>query len=148
MSIWRLNNRFKLHKMSLREDIKINIAVYGRSGSKHKWAFDAFRKSFLNQQELSCSIFTKRFLNDQYTDLKRQEILVQMYKFCIKAWLNLNVNLFNYQQKLLLSSSSGVRFFMCNWSQIKNNSVGMNNSAKMFISMLWCPVMNKHVIYI
>lgn len=75
-----------LHKMSLREDIKINIAVYGRSaGSKHKWAFDAFRKSFLNQQELSCSIFTKRFLNDQYTDLKRQEILVQMYKFCIKA---------------------------------------------------------------
>lgn len=54
----------------------------------------------------SCSIFTKRFLNDQYTDLKRQEIFVQMYKFCIKAWLNLNVNLFNYQQKQALESDS------------------------------------------
>lgn len=60
MSIRRSNNKSKLHKMSLREDIKINIAVYGRSaGSKHKWAFDAFRKSFLNQQELVVQFLQK-----------------------------------------------------------------------------------------
>lgn len=87
MSIRRSNNKSKLHKMSLREDIKINNAVYGRSaGSKHKWAFEyCLQEKFLKSAGTSCSIFTKRFLNDQYKDLKRQEILVQMYKFCIKA---------------------------------------------------------------
>lgn len=49
MSIRRLNNKFKLYKMLLREDIKINIVVYGRFvGLKYKWVFDVFRKSFLN----------------------------------------------------------------------------------------------------
>lgn len=105
------------------------------------------QEKFLKSAGTSCSIFTKRFLNDQYKDLKRQEILVQMYKFFIKAWLNLNVNLFNSSTKASAGLKLWSRFFMCNWSQI-NNSVGINNSAKMFISMLWCPVMNKHVIYI
>lgn len=78
MSIRRLNNKFKLYKMLLREDIKINIVVYGRFvGLKYKWVFEyCFQEKFFKLVGISCLIFIKRFLNDQYKDLKRQEILV------------------------------------------------------------------------